>query len=160
MTDSSSRRQISTRKYTTYYNCIPPTYGHDVKLHSSNLQPWHYQPSHSHVLILRIWKQFAEGFLGKSQGCVLRYLYLKNKCVFFQKGYLTHVKWVHQTHMHLGFAFSVFSKLVLPSQVRITQGTDIKIHNCGSWNISTNQNFWKWGPFWKSTQVILLHMNT
>lgn len=133
---------------TITLNYIPPTYSHDI--------------TNQVTVMCLCWE--SENSLQRasweSHGCVLHYLYLKNKCVFFQKGYLTHVKWVHQTHMHLGFAFSVFSKLVLPCQVRITQGTDIKIHYCGPWNLSTNQNFWKWGPFWKSTLVILLHMNT
>ena len=158
VTESSSGKQISTRKYTTYYNCMPPTYDHYVKLRSSNLQPWHYQPSHSHVLMLRVRKQFAEGFLGVSWLCPPLFIPEKQMCFLPER--LPNPCETHQTHMHLGFAFSVFSKLVLPCQVRITQGTEIKIHYCGPWNLSTNQNFWKWGPFWKSTLVILLHMNT
>ena len=80
VTESSSGKQISTRKYTTYYNCMPPTYDHYVKLRSSNLQPWHYQPSHSHVLMLRVRKQFAEGFLGVSWLCPPLFIPEKQTC--------------------------------------------------------------------------------
>lgn len=60
---------------------------------------------------------------------------------------------------HLGFAFSVFSKLVIDGQVRITQGAYWKYIFVDHEPEQVNKNFWVWGPFWKTTKVILLHTN-